>query len=324
MWVSDKLKSMERSAASAIMISAQETAVYVGHAVQNLLALMVGGLVLALSVALRTVGCSLFQAWDWAMEQSGRKRIILDRENKEPYLVRYYLLFRNRQPSFPFNVFIHRFIKGDDDHIHDHPWGYFTYILSGGYHETVCQADTQMTYWRAPGFCQKVASKHRHKISLDLEAPACWTLFVPFRRSRNWGFYQKSEHGESVWIEANEYLRKQSIRTCDKPGGCTDENSESDEDMGVCVPNAEPAAVNPAEFFRLRASEFGVDVASIGEDGLPTLDTEGAALTKSAINKLRKSLSEYTKEHESSNEVSNQECCQLRTRSRTQRAKKDA
>jgi len=228
MCVSIKLKRLERIINSTIMSSAQETAIYVGHAVQNLLALVVGSIVLTLSVAFRTVGCSLFQTWDWAMEQSGRKRVIMDRENKEPYLIRYYLLFRNRNSSFPFNVFIHRFIKGDDDHIHDHPWGYFTYILSGGYNETICQGDAQTTHWRAPGFYQKVPSKHKHKVSLDPAAPTCWTLFVPFRRSRDWGFYKKDEAGKSVWIEANEYLR--TLTSQSKDVSTTSRKSDLDDE----------------------------------------------------------------------------------------------
>ena len=193
------------------MISAQETAIYVGNAVKNLVTLLIGTIILTLSAIFRCVGESMFFTWDWIMDSAGRKRIIMDREDSEPYLVRYYLLFRNRESSFPFNVFIHRFIKGDDDHVHDHPWGYFTYILAGGYHETVWVSGTdnkQITYWRPPGFYQKVTSSHTHKITLDSNAPPCWTLFIPFRRSREWGFYTKEENGISTWHEAEKHLKK--------------------------------------------------------------------------------------------------------------------
>ena len=54
------------------------------------------------------------------LERLGRKRIIFDRVHNEPYLERYYLLLKERQ-SFPFNIFLHKFLKGDPDDVHDHP-----------------------------------------------------------------------------------------------------------------------------------------------------------------------------------------------------------
>ena len=47
--------------------------------------------------------------------------IINDRIDKEPYLERYYLFLRNRE-NFPFNIFLHKFLKSDSDDLHDHPW----------------------------------------------------------------------------------------------------------------------------------------------------------------------------------------------------------
>ena len=55
------------------------------------------------------------------LERIGRKRIIMDRVNDEPYLERYYLFLKDRD-RFPFNVFLHKFLKGDPDDVHDHPW----------------------------------------------------------------------------------------------------------------------------------------------------------------------------------------------------------
>ena len=70
------------------------------------------------------------------LERLGRKRIIFDRVNNEPYLERYYLFLKERD-RFPFNVFLHKFLKGDPDDVHDHPWPYATLILNGGYYESV-------------------------------------------------------------------------------------------------------------------------------------------------------------------------------------------
>ena len=69
----------------------------------------------------------LFKRW-------GRHRVIMDRVNGEPYLERYYVFLKDRN-RFPFNIFVHKFLKSDPDDVHDHPWPYFTIILKGGYYE---------------------------------------------------------------------------------------------------------------------------------------------------------------------------------------------
>ena len=61
----------------------------------------------------------------------GRYRIINDRQTKEPYLERYYLFLKDRN-KFPFNIFLHKFLKSDPDQLHDHPWNYSTFIIKGG------------------------------------------------------------------------------------------------------------------------------------------------------------------------------------------------
>ncbi len=53
------------------------------------------------------------------LEKLDRKRIIMDRVNNEPYLERYYLFLKDRK-KFPFNIFLHKFLKGDPDDVHDH------------------------------------------------------------------------------------------------------------------------------------------------------------------------------------------------------------
>ena len=58
----------------------------------------------------------------------GRYRVINDRQDKEPYLERYYLFLKDRE-NFPFNIFLHKFLKSDPDDLHDHPWSYFSFII---------------------------------------------------------------------------------------------------------------------------------------------------------------------------------------------------
>ena len=52
-----------------------------------------------------------------------RKRIILDRDNTNEYLVRYYLFLKDRK-SFPFNITLHKILKSDRGDLHDHYWSY--------------------------------------------------------------------------------------------------------------------------------------------------------------------------------------------------------
>ena len=90
------------------------------------------------------------------MQQLGRHRVIMDRQANEPYLERYYVFLKNRT-QFPFNVFIHKFLKSDPDDVHDHPWPYATLILKGGYYEWIPDFDrdgkkiAEFRHWRGPG-----------------------------------------------------------------------------------------------------------------------------------------------------------------------------
>lgn len=173
--------------------------------------------------ALGKIGNMCFYTWDKGMDMAGRKRIIMDREGKYPYLVRYYLLFRDRDECTKFNVFLHQILQSDEDDMHDHPWGYFTCILSGGYWETVGEIDTdteddkiksytRTRSWRKPGFMQRVEDKHIHRLELKKDEHTngeipCWTLFIPFVRTRNWGFYVNGDDG-LVWEDSEEYIKK--------------------------------------------------------------------------------------------------------------------
>lgn len=134
---------------------------------------------------------------DQGFEKTGRKRVIMDRTDEEPYLERYYLFLKERE-DFPFNIFLHKFIKSDPDDLHDHPWGFRTIILKGGYWEHTEEGK----FWREPGFTQSVTPMHKHRVELKPNC-TCWTLFIPYRRTRDWGFYRNNK-----WIESEEYFKK--------------------------------------------------------------------------------------------------------------------
>lgn len=141
------------------------------------------------------------------LERLGRKRIIFDRVHNEPYLERYYLFLKERD-RFPFNIFLHKFLKGDPDDVHDHPWSYFTLILRGGYYEWIPQFDAkgrktcEVRKWRGPGHFRFCKANSYHRIELQPGVTA-WTLFMPGPQRKEWGFWVKNK-----WIHNEQYLKE--------------------------------------------------------------------------------------------------------------------
>jgi len=131
------------------------------------------------------------------LDKLGRKRVIMDRFENEPYLTRYYLFLKDRK-WFPFNIFLHNFHKGDLDDLHDHPWPYLTIILRGGYWEHTPRG----RFWRAPGHIRFSTPRSLHRIELEPNV-STWTLFIPGPKIREWGFIRKGE-----WVESQQYLRE--------------------------------------------------------------------------------------------------------------------
>ena len=139
------------------------------------------------------------------LNRLGRKRIIMDRQDNEPYLERYYLLFNTRK-HFPFNVFLHKFLKSDPDDVHDHPWPYATLILKGGYTEWTPIFDRdgkktgEVAKWHGPGSFRVARARQYHRVELD-PGVECWTLFMPGPHQREWGFLTKNK-----WVHHTDYL----------------------------------------------------------------------------------------------------------------------
>lgn len=139
------------------------------------------------------------------LERFDRKRIVMDRVNDEPYLERYYLFLKDRK-RFPFNVFLHKFLKSDPDDVHDHPWPYFTLILRGGYWEWIPQFNSkgekfgEISVWRGPGHFRFCKASSYHRIELD-PTVTCWTLFCPGPQQKDWGFLSKGR-----WVQWEQYL----------------------------------------------------------------------------------------------------------------------
>jgi len=144
------------------------------------------------------------------MQRFGRHRVIMDRQSNEPLLERYYIFLKDRT-WFPFNIFVHKFRKGDPGDLHDHPWPYFTLILKGGYYEWIPgQLDEEGNWncevrkWRGPGHFRFCGAKSFHRIELK-EGVTPWTLFIPGPQKREWGFSVKGK-----WIHNDIYLKEKA------------------------------------------------------------------------------------------------------------------
>jgi len=139
------------------------------------------------------------------LKKIGRHRVIMDRVNNEPYLERYYLFLKDRN-KFPFNIFLHKFLKSDPDDVHDHPWPYATLILKGGYYEWIPEFNSvgekigEKRMWRGPGHFRVCSATSYHRIEL-CEGIDCWTMFMPGPQKREWGFLVKNK-----WVQHEQYL----------------------------------------------------------------------------------------------------------------------
>ena len=126
-----------------------------------------------------------------------RKRLLLDRgpswpdyDKAEPFMVRYYLLFRKRPKWFPFNIFLHKILKSDLGDLHDHYWSYITLVLKGGYWETTNKG----RFWRRPGYIGLRKASDTHSLSIP-QGKVAWTLiFVgPNKGSKQHASFSNSE-----------------------------------------------------------------------------------------------------------------------------------
>lgn len=103
-----------------------------------------------------------------------------------PYLRRWFVIPRNRL----FNIYLHQFLRSDDDRaLHDHPWANLSILLRGEYIEhTIAAGGIERR-------ALLLAGEHRlrwtgriaHRIEL-ISGP-CWTLFITGPRYRAWGFH---------------------------------------------------------------------------------------------------------------------------------------
>jgi len=136
------------------------------------------------------------------------------------YLVRYYVFQSNR-----FNVFIHRFMRSDRDDLHDHPWDFATYLVSGAYTEKRWDHKEQDVVYThrlnledvgyGPEKMNRLVfrkAEDQHMVMTDREyamseiEQAPLTICVTGRTRREWGFVSESNCQGRTWIPWRRYL----------------------------------------------------------------------------------------------------------------------
>ena len=159
------------------------------------------------------------------MKLLGRRRVIRDRNNGDPYLVRFYVFLKDRK-NFPFNITLHKVLVSDEPTLHDHPWSYATFIIKGGYWEHIPVISREgfvvgaTRVWRGPGHFRKRSADDLHWLELAKDADGneipCWSLFFMGRKVKEWGFvrFVRAIDVDNMydagyrWIHNEEYLAR--------------------------------------------------------------------------------------------------------------------
>lgn len=114
--------------------------------------------------------------------------------SEKPYMLRWWVIPRNRF----FNIYLHKFLRDDDDRaLHDHPWASCSIILKGSYIEHFPNDKWKI---RRRGQVAFRRAKQAHRIELFKrvgnslyhewgENIPAWTLFITGPKVREWGFH---------------------------------------------------------------------------------------------------------------------------------------
>lgn len=125
---------------------------------------------------------------------NGRRPDVTIGGAERPYLLRWWLLPRN--PIF--NVYLHRFIRSDDDRaLHDHMYVNLSVLLMGSYTEHTIKAggvNVRKLYRTGDVKFRWPWQAHR----IELTHGMCWSLFITGPRVRKWGFHC-SDAGWVFW-----------------------------------------------------------------------------------------------------------------------------
>lgn len=132
----------------------------------------------------------------WVMNRATKRKpdfIVGSKDN--PYMLRWWVLPRN--PLF--NVYLHCFLRDDDDRaLHDHPWVSLSYCIAGSLREVrpLFQEQPPSEDFEPAGTVfydiytrqwTKRGAAWRHR--LELRSKVAWTVFITGPVVRDWGFH---------------------------------------------------------------------------------------------------------------------------------------
>ncbi len=112
----------------------------------------------------------------------------------DPYMRRWFAIPRNRV----FNIYLHHFLRSDDDRaLHDHPWWNVSILLEGSYVEhTIPAGGVNVRTRYEAGAIKFRGAKSAHRVELDVNRgmglpyhKTCKTIFITGPRIRSWGFH---------------------------------------------------------------------------------------------------------------------------------------
>jgi hypothetical protein len=96
-----------------------------------------------------------------------------------------------------FTLRLHKILRSDQDRdLHDHPWDFLSFILSGAYAELTPDGRERAF---VPGDVNVKRAEDLHSLRL-LNGDPVWTLVVTGPRRRRWGFATPSG-----WVHWREY-----------------------------------------------------------------------------------------------------------------------
>jgi hypothetical protein len=151
--------------------------------------------------------------WQRFEDKEGKERWVRNiYRDGAPLIVRYYVCstrwiddsdFFKKHPKLQrwlswasFRVVIHHMHQSDDDGLHDHPWPWCSWVLSGGYWENTPEG----MFWRWPGHLRFRSANSFHRLILDPNSTGkgVYTLFAMGQRQKEWGFLVDRDN-KKVW-----------------------------------------------------------------------------------------------------------------------------
>ena len=144
-------------------------------------------------VAIVTCSCGLASIDPWSSRRLFCLEIIMlnfHEERMSDAMVKYHIEGLERP------AVIHRFTSPDFGPHHDHPWPFYSFVISGGYVEEVFDLEDGDTHLvrRSVGQSFYIPETHIHRI-VELPNGICETIILPFETKQKSGFWEFRDDG---------------------------------------------------------------------------------------------------------------------------------